>query len=373
MSLLKLATGAAAAALRKNPGGNSTQLVVSRASSHFVYTPDAKAPVEGPTQKMNLFQAVNNAMDIAMERDESALVFGEDVAFGGVFRCSMGLQKKYGKDRVFNTPLCEQGIAGFAIGVANTGATAIAEMQFADYMFPAFDQIVNEAAKYRYRSGNLFDCGSLTFRAPCGAVGHGACYHSQSPEAYFAHTPGLKIVVPRGPNKAKGLLLACIKEKDPCIVLEPKTLYRAAVEEVPVAAFECPLGKADVLRTGSDVTLIGWGTQIHVLTEVADMAKKQFGVNCEVIDLVSILPWDKDTVCSSAKKTGRVLIAHEAPLTNGFGAELAATIQEECFLHLEAPVARVTGWDTPFPHVFEPFYIPDKFRCLAGVKKLIDY
>ncbi|KAL1403827.1 hypothetical protein pipiens_019192 [Culex pipiens pipiens] len=370
MSLLKLASGATAAALKKS---SATQLVVSRASSHFVYSPDAKAPVEGPTQKMNMFQAINNAMDIAMERDTSALVFGEDVAFGGVFRCSMGLQKKYGKDRVFNTPLCEQGIAGFAIGVANTGATAIAEMQFADYIFPAFDQIVNEAAKYRYRSGNLFDCGSLTFRAPCGAVGHGACYHSQSPEAYFAHTPGLKVVVPRGPNKAKGLLLACIKEKDPCIVFEPKTLYRAAVEEVPVAAFESPLGKADILRAGSDVTLIGWGTQIHVLSEVADMAKKQYGVNCEVIDLVSILPWDKDTICSSAKKTGRVLIAHEAPLTSGFGAELAATIQEECFLHLEAPVARVTGWDTPFPHVFEPFYIPDKFRCLAGVKKLIDY
>ncbi|XP_062549730.1 2-oxoisovalerate dehydrogenase subunit beta, mitochondrial [Armigeres subalbatus] len=365
MSLLKF-TGSALSRVAVTP-------MFTRASSHFVYTPDAKAPVEGPTKKMNMFQAINNAMDIAMERDSSAMVFGEDVAFGGVFRCSMDLQKKYGKDRVFNTPLCEQGIAGFAIGVANTGATAIAEIQFADYIFPAFDQIVNEAAKYRYRSGNLYDCGSLTFRAPCGAVGHGACYHSQSPEAYFAHTPGLKVVVPRGPNKAKGLLLACIKEKDPCIVFEPKTLYRAAVEEVPVAPFEVTLGKADVLRAGNDLTLIGWGTQIHVLTEVADMAKKQYGVNCEVIDLVSILPWDKETVCNSAKKTGRVLIAHEAPLTSGFGAELAATIQEECFLHLEAPIARIAGWDTPFPHVFEPFYIPDKFRCLDGVKKLIDY
>lgn len=367
MSLLKF-TGSALTRVATTP-----MIAAKRASSHFVYTPDAKAPVEGPTQKMNMFQAINNAMDIALQRDSSAMVFGEDVAFGGVFRCSMDLQKKYGKDRVFNTPLCEQGIAGFAIGVANTGATAIAEIQFADYIFPAFDQIVNEAAKYRYRSGNLFDCGSLTFRAPCGAVGHGACYHSQSPEAYFAHTPGLKVVVPRGPNKAKGLLLACIKEKDPCIVFEPKTLYRAAVEEVPVAPFEAVLGKADVLRAGNDMTLVGWGTQIHVLQEVADMAKQQYGVNCEVIDLVSILPWDKETVCNSAKKTGRVLIAHEAPLTSGFGAELAATIQEECFLHLEAPIARIAGWDTPFPHVFEPFYIPDKFRCLAGVKKLIDY
>jgi 2-oxoisovalerate dehydrogenase E1 component beta subunit len=152
---------------------------------------------------------------------------------------------------------------GFAIGVANTGATAMAEIQFADYIFPAFDQIVNEAAKYRYRSGNLFDCGSLTIRAPCGAVGHGALYHSQSPEAYFAHTPGLKVVVPRGPNKAKGLILACNKDKDPCIILEPKTLYRAAVEEVPTEIFLSEIGKADIMQKGNDVTLIGWGTQVR--------------------------------------------------------------------------------------------------------------
>ena len=271
-------------------------MVSSRSSSHFTYQPDEKAPVSGPTTKMNMFTAINNAMDMSMERDKSALVFGEDVGFGGVFRCSLNLQNKYGKHRVFNTPLCEQGIAGFAIGVANTGSTAIAEIQFADYIFPAFDQIVNEAAKYRYRSGNLFDCGSLTFRAPCGAVGHGALYHSQSPEAYFAHTPGLKVVVPRGPNKAKGLLLACIADKDPCIVFEPKTLYRASVEEVPNEYFECPIGKADILRVGKDVTLIGWGTQVHVLREVADMAQKQYGISCEVIDLVSILPWDKKTI-----------------------------------------------------------------------------
>ena len=255
-------------------------------------------------------------MDQIMEKDDSALVFGEDVGFGGVFRCSMGLQKKYGPERVFNTPLCEQGIAGFAIGLANVGATgkfysqkshqaltishfsALAEIQFADYIFPAFDQIINEAAKMRYRSGNLFNCGSLTIRAPCGAVGHGALYHSQSPEGYFAHTPGLKVVVPRGPNKAKGLLIACAKDKDPCLVFEPKTLYRAAVEEVPIEPFECPIGKADILKKGSDITLIGWGTQIHVLSEVAKMAKAQFKVNCEVIDMVSILPWDKDTVCN---------------------------------------------------------------------------
>jgi len=341
--------------------------------THFQYTPDKNSPVDGPKTKLNMFQAINNALDLALSTDKTAMVFGEDVAFGGVFRCTMGLQKKYGKERVFNTPLCEQGIIGFAIGVANVGSTAIAEIQFADYIFPAFDQLVNEAAKYRYRSGNQFDCGSLTVRSPCGAVGHGALYHSQSPEAYFAHTPGLKVVVPRGPIKAKGLLLSCIREPDPCLILEPKTLYRAAVEEVPNADYQLPIGKADILREGKDVTLIGWGTQVHVLLEVAQLAKEQLGVNCEVIDLVSILPWDKDAVCKSAVKTGKVLIAHEAPLTSGFGAELAATIQKECFLSLLAPVFRVTGFDTPFPHIFEPFYLPDKWRCLQGIKELIDY
>lgn len=349
------------------------QIGIAQNRSHFTYHPDKIKNNNAKVQKMNMFQAINNAMDIALENDSSALLFGEDVGFGGVFRCSLNLQKKYGKQRVFNTPLCEQGIAGFAIGVANTGATAIAEIQFADYIFPAFDQIINEAAKYRYRSGNIFDCGSLTIRAPCGAVGHGALYHSQSPEAYFAHTPGLKVVVPRGAAKAKGLLLACIKDKDPCIVFEPKTLYRAAVEDVPVDSYESPLGKADILRNGNDVTLIGWGTQVHVLLEVADLAKQLYGANCEVIDLVSILPWDRETIEKSAKKTGRVIVAHEAPLTQGFGAEIAAHIQQSCFLNLEAPVLRVTGWDTPFPHVFEPFYLPDKHRCLAAVKKVLDY
>lgn len=341
--------------------------------NHFVYAPDSKTPIKGEKQKMNMFQSINNALDIALKTDDSALVFGEDIGFGGVFRCTIGLQEKYGKHRVFNTPLCEQGIAGFGIGAAVMGSTAIAEMQFADYIFPAFDQIVNEAAKYRYRSGGLFDCGKLTIRAPCGAVGHGALYHSQSPEAYFAHTPGLKIVIPRGPIKAKGLLLSCIRDPDPCLIFEPKILYRAAVEDVPIADYQLPIGKADIVLEGNDVTLIGWGTQVHILREVAEMAKEKLKVSCEVIDLVSILPWDMETVFKSVKKTKRVLVSHEAPLTGGFGAELAATIQEECFLHLEAPIQRVTGYDTPFPHVFEPFYIPDKWRCFDSVKKLINY
>ncbi|CAG5041226.1 unnamed protein product [Parnassius apollo] len=344
-----------------------------RLSSHFIYYPDNEKPVAGETIKMNMMQAINNAMDITLRDDPTAVLFGEDVAFGGVFRCALGLQDKYGKDRVFNTPLCEQGIAGFGIGLATAGATAIAEIQFADYIFPAFDQLVNEAAKARYRSGGQFDAGALTVRTPCGAVGHGGLYHSQSPEAYFAHTPGLRVVMPRGPITAKGLLLSCIRERDPCIFLEPKILYRSAAEEVPVEDYTLPLGKAQVLREGDAATLIAWGTQVHVLLEVAQMAEEKLGVKCDVIDLMSILPWDEETVCNSVKKTGRCLIAHEAPLTSGFGAELAATIQEECFLHLEAPITRVTGWDTPFPHVFEPFYLPDKWRCYSALSKLIEY
>ncbi|XP_065225035.1 2-oxoisovalerate dehydrogenase subunit beta, mitochondrial [Planococcus citri] len=346
---------------------------VKRMSSFFTYHPDRTPDHMGETRKLNMFQAINNAMDIVLEKDSTAVVFGEDVGFGGVFRCTIELQKKYGKERVFNTPLCEQGIVGFGIGLATCGSTAIAEIQFADYMFPALDQICNEAAKYRYRSGNLFNCGKLTIRTPCSAIGHGALYHSQSPEAYYTHTPGIKIVIPRGPAKAKGLLLACIRDNDPCLFFEPKALYRAAVDEVPIADYESELGKADILLTGSDVTLIGWGTQVHVLLEVAELAKEKLKVNCEVIDLVSLLPWDKQTVVNSVKKTGRVVIAHEAPKTSGFGSEIAATIQEECFLHLESPIARVTGFDTPFPHVFEPFYLPNKWRCFQAIKELTEY
>ncbi|KAK7575669.1 hypothetical protein V9T40_011955 [Parthenolecanium corni] len=352
--------------LRTNISNNG-----GRSSSSFTYFAEKTPENRGPTEKLNMFQAINNALDLVLRTDPSSVIFGEDVGFGGVFRCSLDLQKKYGKERVFNTPLCEQGIVGFGIGLAVTGTTAIAEIQFADYMFPAFDQIVNEAAKYRYRSGNLFNCGKLTIRTPSSAIGHGGLYHSQSPESYYTHTPGLKIVIPRGALKAKGLLLACIRDEDPCIFFEPKSLYRAATDEVPVGDYECELGKADILRTGTDVTLIGWGPQVHVLLEVADLAKEKLKVNCEVIDLVSLLPWDKQTVINSIKKTGKVLIAHEAPKTSGFGGEIASTIQEECFLHLEAPVSRVTGFDTPFPHVFEPFYLPNKWRCFEAVQNLV--
>jgi len=321
---------------------------------------------------MSMFQAINSAMDIALAENDKTVLFGEDVAFGGVFRCSMGLRDKYGQDRVFNTPLSEQGIAGFGIGMAAVGYRPIAEIQFADYVFPAFDQIVNEAAKYRYRTSGDWHCGGLTIRMPCGAVGHGGLYHSQSVEAYFTHCAGLNIVCPRGPLQAKGLLLAAIRSPDPTLVMEPKILYRQAVEEVPVGDVQLELGKAEVIRAGTDVTLIGWANQVHRLTKAAELAEKD-GISCEVIDLQSLIPWDEETVFESVRKTGRCIIAHEAPKTSGFGAELASSIQEHCFLNLEAPVVRACGWDTPFPLAWEEVYLPTPVRVYDNIKQVMNY
>ena len=325
------------------------------------------------TQKMNMYTAINNALDIALATDPTALLFGEDVKFGGVFRCSLNLVKKYGVDRVFNTPLSEQGIAGFAIGIASNGGNAIAEIQFADYIFPAYDQIVNEAAKYRYRSGNEFNCGKLTIRAPYGAVGHGALYHSQSPEAQFACVPGLVVVMPRSPIQAKGLLLKSIRQNDPVIFLEPKRLYRVAEENVPEEDFEIELGKGELLREGKNITLIGWGSHVRVLMSAALMAEEALGIKCDVIDLRTIYPYDFDIIKQSVEKTGRVIVSHEAPVTAGMGAEIIAKIQEECFLHLEAPIRRVCGYDTPFPHSTEPLYYPNRFKIFEAIKDTINY
>jgi len=329
--------------------------------------------VNRQTERKNLFMALNDAMRVAMETDPKAVIFGEDVAFGGVFRCTVDLLEKFGKDRVFNTPLTEQGIAGFAIGMAAVGHTPIAEIQFADYIFPAFDQIVNEAAKYRYRSGNQFNVGGLTIRTPYGAVGHGALYHSQSPEAYFCHTPGLKVVVPRSPRDAKGLLLASIRDPNPVIFLEPKSLYRAAVGEVPVGDFTLPLGVAEIMRQGTDVTIVGWGAQLRILEKAVQKAQDEEGISCELIDLRTLLPWDYKTVCESVKKTGRLIISHEAPVTAGLGAEIAQTVQEKCFLHLEAPITRVCGYDTPFPLAFEKLYVPDLLKNFDAIKKVVRF
>ena len=323
--------------------------------------------------KMNMLQAINNALDIAMSEDDSTLCFGEDVGhFGGVFRATSGLQDKYGKSRCFNTPLVEQGIIGFANGLAAQGSRPIAEIQFADYIFPAFDQIVNEAAKFRYRSGNEFDVGKLTIRSPYGGGIAGGLYHSQSPEAYFAHTPGLKVVISRNPYQAKGLLLASIRDDNPVIFFEPKRLYRASSGEVPEEDYQLPLGKAEIVQTGSDITLLAWGAQMEILQKAADLAVSD-GISCEVIDLRSILPWDIETIANSVVKTGRLLVTQEAPLTAGFASEIAATIQEECFLHLESPIERVCGLDTPYPLALEKEYVSDHLKIYEAIKRSINY
>nr|WP_243887059.1 alpha-ketoacid dehydrogenase subunit beta [Shewanella algae] len=322
---------------------------------------------------MNMLQAINNALTIAMEADDKMLVFGEDVGhFGGVFRATSGLQEKFGRERCFNTPLTEQGIAGFANGLASNGMTPVAEIQFADYIFPAFDQIVNEAAKFRYRSGNEFEVGGLTFRTPYGGGIAGGHYHSQSPEAYFTQTPGLKVVVPRNPYQAKGLLLAAIRDKNPVVFFEPKRLYRASVGDVPEGDYQLELGKAEVVREGKDITLLAWGAQMEIIEKAADMAKEE-GIDCEVIDLRTLAPWDVETVAESVKKTGRLLINHEAPLTGGFAGEIAATIQQECFLYLESPISRVCGLDTPYPLIHEKEYMPDALKTFEAIKASVNF
>jgi len=317
---------------------------------------------EGTTKKLNLFQAVNDALSIALAEDESVLVFGEDIAFGGVFRCTAQLQDKYGGDRVFNTPLVEQGIVGFAIGIAAEGMRPVAEIQFADYVYPAFDQLVNEAAKFRYRDGSGGrSAGGMTVRMPCGGIGHGALYHSQSPESLFTHIPGLKVIMPRSPIQAKGLLLAAIRSNDPCLFMEPKILYRAAVEQVPTAAYELPLSKAEVLKEGKDVTIVSYGAPLYKCMAAIQQIEAETGISGELIDLRTIYPWDKDTVLESVRKTGRCIVVHEAMVNAGVGAEVAAAIQEDedTFCALKAPVMRVAGWSIHTPLVYEAFHLPD--------------
>lgn len=332
-------------------------------------------PASGPTETMTMVAAINDAMSIALEEDKKCVLFGEDVGFGGVFRASVGLREKFGEGRVMNAPVAEQAIAAFAVGLSVAGYKAIAEMQFADYIFPAFDQIVNEIAKYRYRGGAA-GCANITIRSPCSAVGHGSMYHSQSPESYFAHCPGLKIVIPRNPVQAKGLLLASIRDPNPVLFFEPKVLYRHIFEgaeaQVPVGDYEIPIGQADIVREGTDVTLVGWGSQIQRLEATAAKAAAE-GISCEIIDLQTIVPWDVDAVEKSVKKTGRLIVTHEAPSTNGFGAEIIAKIQERCFLHLESPPKRVCGFDTHFALAWEEFYVPSPSRVLAAVRESMNF
>ncbi len=333
---------------------------------------------------MTMIEAIREAHDVAMAADDRVVVFGEDVGFfGGVFRCTAGLQQKYGKSRCFDAPINESGIVGTAIGMAAYGLKPVIEMQFADYVYPAFDQIVSEAARLRHRSNADFTC-PLVIRMPTGGGIFGGQTHSQSPEALFTHVSGLKVVVPSNPRDAKGLLLAAIEDPDPVIFLEPKRLYNGPFDgyhdrpvtswknhpkgEVPEGAGIVPLGKASITRNGADVTVLAYGTMVYV----AEAAAEASGVDAEVIDLRTLLPLDLDTVTASVEKTGRCVIVHEATRTSGFGAELMSLVQESCFYHLEAPMIRVTGWDTPYPHAQEWEYFPGPARVGEALKKVME-
>jgi len=322
--------------------------------------------------EMNIIQAVNDALKLEMHRDPRVLVMGEDVGrFGGVFRATTGLYEEFGAERCVDTPLAESGIIGTAIGMALYGLRPVPEIQFADFIYPAYDQIVNELAKMRYRSGGEYPA-PLVIRTPVGGGIKGGHYHSQSPEALFIHVPGLKVVIPSNPVDAKGLLLSSIRDDDPVIFMEPKRVYRAAKGDVPLEDYTIPLGVAKTVRPGDQVTILAWGAMVHTCLEAAEQGA-QVGYDLEVIDLRTLLPFDVEAILTSVQKTGRVVIVHEAPRTCGFGAELAATIQERAILHLEAPILRVTGFDTPFPYTLEHEYLPDAARILDAVERVVNF
>ncbi len=316
--------------------------------------------------QMTLVQAINDALRLEMRRDDRVVVLGEDVGkVGGVFRVTQGLWDEFGDDRVIDTPLAEGGIIGTAIGMALYGLRPVPEIQFADFIFPAFDQIVSEAAKYRYRSGGEYTV-PMVIRTPVGGGIRGGHYHSQSPESLFIHTAGLKVVCPSNPYDAKGLLLSAIRDDDPVLFFEPKRVYRAVKMEVPEDDYTIPIGKAEIVKEGSDVTMIAWGAMLYEALAAAEEVGAE-GVDAEVIDLRTLWPVDIDTIVESVKKTGRVVIVHEAPKTCGFGSELVSLISEKCFLHLEAPPSRVTGFDTPFPYTLENEYLPLQHRITPAL------
>lgn len=334
--------------------------------------------------RMTMIEAVRSAMDVSMERDDDVVVFGEDVGyFGGVFRATQGLQAKFGRTRCFDAPISESGIVGTAIGMAAYGLKPCVEIQFADYMYPAYDQITQEAARIRYRSNGDFTC-PIVLRMPTGGGIFGGQTHSQSPEALFTHVCGLKVIVPSNPFDAKGLLIAAIEDPDPVIFLEPKRLYNGPFDghhdrpvvpwsahplgEVPDGHFTVPIGKAEIRRSGQHVTVLAYGTMVHVALTAAE----ETGIDAEVIDLRSLLPLDLDAIVQSVSKTGRCVVVHEATLTSGFGAELAALVQEHCFYHLETPVMRVAGWDTPYPHAQEWEYFPGPGRVGRALEKIME-
>lgn len=343
---------------------------------------------QGATTRMNMIQAINSAMDVMMGRDPNVVVMGEDVGyFGGVFRATAGLQAKYGKTRVFDTPITECGIIGVAVGMGAYGLRPVPEIQFADYIYPALDQIVSEAARLRYRSAGEF-ISPITVRSPFGGGIFGGQTHSQSPEAIFAHISGVKTVIPSTPYDAKGLLIAAIEDNDPTIFFEPKRIYNGPFHghydrpaktwaghpggEVPEGYYRVDIGKAAVVREGGDVTILCYGAMVHVVASTVEELGPEFGgLDAEIIDLRSIVPLDIETIEASVKKTGRCLIVHEATKTAGFGAELATLVQERCFYHLEAPIERVTGFDTPYPHSLEWAYFPGPVRIGTALKKLL--
>ena len=330
---------------------------------------------------MTMVQAIRSAMDVMLGRDGDVVVFGEDVGyFGGVFRCTDGLQAKYGTPRVFDTPIAEGGIVGVAIGMGAYGLRPVAEIQFADYVYPGYDQIVSGAARLRYRSAGDFTA-PITIRMPCGGGIFGGQTHSQSPEALFTHVCGLRTVMPSNPYDAKGLLIAAIECDDPVIFFEPKRLYNGPFDghhdrpmvpwsahplsDVPEGHYTVPLESAAVFRPGEAVTVLTYGTMVWV----AEAAARETGIDAEIIDLRSLWPLDLDTIVGSVSRTGRCVIVHEATRTSGFGAELAALVQEHCFYHLEAPIERVTGWDTPYPHAQEWAYFPGPQRVGAALRR----
>jgi 2-oxoisovalerate dehydrogenase E1 component beta subunit len=316
--------------------------------------------------QMNLVQAINDALKLEMKRDSRVVVLGEDVGrVGGVFRVTQGLWDEFGDDRVVDTPLSEGGILGTAIGMALYGLVPVPEIQFADFIFPGYDQIVSELAKMRWRSGGEYSA-KMVVRTPVGGGIRGGLYHSQSPESLFIHVAGLKVVCASNPYDAKGLLLAAIRDPDPVLFFEPKRVYRAARGEVPEGDYTIELGKAKVVREGKDVTVIAWGAMLYEAVAAAEKAAEQ-GIQTEIIDLRTLWPVDIDTIAASVAKTGRVVIVHEAPKTCGFGAELVALVNEKCFLELEAPPVRVCGFDTPFPYTLEMDYLPLAHRILPAL------
>jgi 2-oxoisovalerate dehydrogenase E1 component beta subunit len=332
---------------------------------------------------MNLIEAINSAMDVMLTCDPDVVVMGEDVGyFGGVFRATAGLQKTHGKTRVFDTPITECGIIGVAVGMCAYGLRPVPEIQFADYIYPALDQLVSEAARLRYRSNGDFIC-PMTVRSPFGGGIFGGQTHSQSPEGMFTHVSGLKTVIPSTPYDAKGLLIAAIEDNDPTIFFEPKRIYNGpftgyydrAVEPwakhpasaVPEGYYRVELGKANIVRAGDAMTVLAYGTMVHVALAVTE----DMGVDAEVIDLRTLVPLDIHAIEESVRKTGRCLVIHEATKTAGFGAELAALVQERCFYSLEAPVLRVTGFDTPYPHSLEWAYFPGPVRIGTAIEQLL--